>query len=38
MKIQNNFYFIGGAKASAFSQSLAVAFAVLRRYTAMVGS
>jgi hypothetical protein len=38
MKTQNNFSFNGGAKTSAFSQSLAVVFAVLRRYAALIGS
>jgi hypothetical protein len=38
MKIQNNFSFNGGAKTSAFSQGLSVAFAVLRRYAELVGS
>jgi len=38
MKTQNNFSFNGGAKTSAFNQSLAMAFAVLRRYAALFGS
>jgi hypothetical protein len=38
MKLQNNSSFNGGAKTSAFSQGLVVAFAVLRRYAAVVVS
>jgi len=38
MKTQNNVSFNGGAKTSAFSQGLAVVFAVLRRYAALVVS